>query len=183
MINLENRRNQNIGVLGLGVSGLMAARALQRSGANVLAWDDNENQCKEAVAVGIPIVNLYKKSFRAMDALVLAPGIPFTNQPHKLVEKAKVLQRKVLSVAIQDQVPQTEAAIFKLFSTKLHQRLANVAMDILGREGLFTKEYDKSHANGKWEWSYRSTLVDTIGAGTTEIQKNTIAKKSLKLPL
>ena len=99
------------------------------------------------------------------------------------VHKAKVLQRKVLSVAIQDEVPQTEAAVFKLFSTKLHQKLANEAMDILGREGLFRKEYDKSHANGKWEWSYRSTLVDTIGAGTTEIQKNTIAKKSLKLPL
>ena len=99
------------------------------------------------------------------------------------VQKAKVLQRKVLSVAIQDEVPQTEAAVFKLFSTKLHQKLANEAMDILGREGFFRKEYDKSHANGKWEWSYRSTLVDTIGAGTTEIQKNTIAKKSLKLPL
>ena len=99
------------------------------------------------------------------------------------VQKAKVLQRRVLSVAIQDEVPQTEAAVFKLFSTKLHQKLANEAMDILGREGLFRKEYDKSHANGKWEWSYRSTLVDTIGAGTTEIQKNTIAKKSLKLPL
>ena len=99
------------------------------------------------------------------------------------VQKAKVLQRKVLSVAIQDEVPQTEAAVFKLFSTKLHQKLANEAMDILGREGLFRKEYDKAHANGKWEWSYRSTLVDTIGAGTTEIQKNTIAKKSLKLPL
>ena len=99
------------------------------------------------------------------------------------VEKAKILQRKVLSIAIQEQVPQTEAAIFKLFSTKLHQRLANTAMDILGPEGLFTKEYEQSHANGKWEWSYRSTLVDTIGAGTTEIQKNTIAKKALKLPL
>tara|TARA_B100000700_G_scaffold203279_1_gene223521 strand:- start:2378 stop:3565 length:1188 start_codon:yes stop_codon:yes gene_type:complete len=99
------------------------------------------------------------------------------------VQKARVLQRKVLSVAIQDEVPQSEAAVFKLFSTKLHQRLANEAMDILGREGLFRKEYESSHANGKWEWSYRSTLVDTIGAGTTEIQKNTIAKKSLKLPL
>lgn len=99
------------------------------------------------------------------------------------VQKAKVLQRKVLSVALEDEVPQTEAAVFKLFSTQLHQKLANQAMDILGREGLFRKEYDKSHANGKWEWSYRSTLVDTIGAGTTEIQKNTIAKKSLKLPL
>lgn len=99
------------------------------------------------------------------------------------VQKARVLQRKVLSVAIQDEVPQSEAAVFKLFSTKLHQKLANEAMDILGREGLFRKEYEGSHANGKWEWSYRSTLVDTIGAGTTEIQKNTIAKKSLKLPL
>tara|TARA_B100000700_G_scaffold128830_1_gene144355 strand:- start:1561 stop:2748 length:1188 start_codon:yes stop_codon:yes gene_type:complete len=99
------------------------------------------------------------------------------------VQKAKVLQRKVLSVAIQDEVPQTEAAVFKLFSTKLHQKLANEAMDILGREGLFRKECQDSHANGKWEWSYRSTLVDTIGAGTTEIQKNTIAKKSLNLPL
>ena len=99
------------------------------------------------------------------------------------VQKAKVLQRKVISIAIQDEVPQTEAAVFKLFSTKLHQKLANDAMDILGREGLFRKEYQNSHANGKWEWSYRSTLVDTIGAGTTEIQKNTIAKKSLNLPL
>ena len=99
------------------------------------------------------------------------------------VQKAKVLQRKVLSVAIQDEVPQTEAAVFKLFSTKLHQKLANEAMDILGREGLFRKECQDSHADGKWEWSYRSTLVDTIGAGTTEIQKNTIAKKSLNLPL
>ena len=87
------------------------------------------------------------------------------------VQKARVLQRKVLSVAIQDEVPQSEAAVFKLFSTKLHQKLANEAMDILGREGLFRKEYESSHANGKWEWSYRSTLVDTIGAGTTEIQK------------
>ena len=96
------------------------------------------------------------------------------------VQKAKVLQRKVLSVALQDEVPQTEAAVFKLFSTKLHQKLANQAMDILGREGLFRKEYDKSHANGKWEWSYRSTLVDTIGAGTTEIQKLVISRNILK---
>jgi len=99
------------------------------------------------------------------------------------VEIAKVLQRKVLSIALQDEVPQTESAIFKLFSTKLHQKLANNAMDILGREGLFRKEYKHANANGKWEWSYRSTLVDTIGAGTTEIQKNTIAKKALNLPL
>ena len=99
------------------------------------------------------------------------------------VEKAKVLQRKVLSVAIKDEVPSVEAAIFKLFSTQLSQKMANTAMDILGREGLFHKDGKDAIAEGKWEWSYRGTVVDTIGAGTSEIQKNTIAKKALELPL
>ena len=99
------------------------------------------------------------------------------------VEKAKVLQRKVLSVAIKDEVPSVEAAIFKLFSTQLSQKMANTAMHILGREGLFHKDGKDAIAEGKWEWSYRGTVVDTIGAGTSEIQKNTIAKKALELPL
>ena len=138
-----------------------------------------------------PLEQKFKELTELINTLS-SDGVPFNEIPeirkkiiylYADVQKARVLQRKVLSVAIQDEVPQSEAAVFKLFSTKLHQKLANEAMDILGREGLFRKEYESSHANGKWEWSYRSTLVDTIGAGTTEIQKNTIAKKSLKLPL
>ena len=89
----------------------------------------------------------------------------------------------VLAVAIKDEVPSVEAAIFKLFSTQLSQKMANTAMDILGREGLFHKDGKDAIAEGKWEWSYRGTVVDTIGAGTSEIQKNTIAKKALELPL
>ena len=99
------------------------------------------------------------------------------------VERAKMLQRKVLCIALTDEVPTSEAAMFKLFSTELHQKIANLALDILSWEGLFHKDGKDAIENGKWEWSYRGTLVDTIGAGASEIQKNTIAKKALNLPL
>ena len=99
------------------------------------------------------------------------------------VERAKMLQRKVLCIALTDEVPTSEAAMFKLFSTELHQKIANLALDILSWEGLFHKDSKDAIENGKWEWSYRGTLVDTIGAGASEIQKNTIAKKALNLPL
>ena len=70
-----------------------------------------------------------------------------------------------------------------LFDAELHQKIANLALDILSWEGLFHKDGKDAIENGKWEWSYRGTLVDTIGAGASEIQKNTIAKKALNLPL
>ena len=35
---------------------------------------------------------------------------------------------------------------------------------------------------GRFERSYRYTVVDTIGGGTSEIQKNIIAQRGLGLP-
>ena len=99
------------------------------------------------------------------------------------VETAKGLQRAVIYAASQGAVPGVEAAMFKLFSTELHQRLANAALDMLGPEGLLSKADAEAPAGGKWEWSYRATALDTIGAGTSEIQKNIIARRGLDLPL
>jgi len=36
--------------------------------------------------------------------------------------------------------------------------------------------------NGRFERSYRYTVVDTIGGGTSEVQKNIIARRGLGLP-
>jgi alkylation response protein AidB-like acyl-CoA dehydrogenase len=99
------------------------------------------------------------------------------------VETAKMLQRRVIYAASQGGVPSIEAAMCKLFSTELHQRLSRAAMDFLGEEGLLHKSSADAPAAGKWEWSYRATALDTIGAGTSEIQKNIIARKKLELPL
>lgn len=99
------------------------------------------------------------------------------------VETAKMLQRRVIYAASKGGVPSIEAAMCKLYSTELHQRMANAAMDILGPEGLLNKHDTHAPAGGKWEWSYRATPLDTIGAGSSEIQKNIIARRALGLPL
>jgi UDP-N-acetylmuramoylalanine--D-glutamate ligase len=47
-----------VAVLGLGTSGLAAAKALQASGADVWAWDDNEDSRAAAAAEDVPLGDL-----------------------------------------------------------------------------------------------------------------------------
>ena len=82
MIQITNRRDQKIALFGLGSSGLMAARALAASGAKILAWDDSAIQRKKAKEQAIPLQNLYSYDFADIDALILAPGVPLTHNPH-----------------------------------------------------------------------------------------------------
>lgn len=99
------------------------------------------------------------------------------------VETAKMLQRKVVHAAMKGGVPSIQAAMCKLYSTELQQRLSAAAVDLLGPRGLLHKSDEQAPVGGKWEWSYRATALDTIGAGTSEIQKNIIARRALGLPL
>lgn len=119
-------------------------------------------------------------------------NLPIDQQPHVRrelaqltadLETAKMLQRRVVYASSLGNVPTIEAAMCKLYSTILHQKLADFALDCLGPEGLLDKNDPSTPAGGKWEWSYRATALDTIGAGTSEIQKNIIARRALELPL
>jgi len=90
MIACEGYATKHVAVVGLGKSGLAAARALCRSGARVLAWDDGEDARAEAEAEGIPVRDPARIRWAAMDALVLSPGIPHTfPQPHAAARLAK----------------------------------------------------------------------------------------------
>lgn len=90
MIDLSTYRGQTIAVMGLGASGLVAARALQRGGAIVRAWDDQESSRTAAADDGIPISDLAGDSWDGIDALVLSPGIPHTYPtPHPVAARAK----------------------------------------------------------------------------------------------
>ena len=70
----------------------------------------------------------------------------------------------------------------KLYSTELGRRLADFALDCLGPMGLLRRSAVDAPAAGKWEHSYRATVVDTIGGGSSEIQKNIISRRGLGLP-
>jgi len=78
-------------VLGLGRSGLAAARALYRGGAEVWAWDDNEERrAAAAEEEGIEIVDLTTIDWREATSLILSPGIPHTHPaPHPIVRMAR----------------------------------------------------------------------------------------------
>lgn len=99
------------------------------------------------------------------------------------VEAATMLQRRVIAAAADDSVPTVEAAMFKLYSTGLGQRLADIALDLLGPVGVLSHSWVDAPLAGKWEHSYRATVVDTIGGGSTEVQKNIIARRGLGLPV
>ncbi|MGE0736668.1 MAG: UDP-N-acetylmuramoyl-L-alanine--D-glutamate ligase [Alphaproteobacteria bacterium] len=93
MIDVRSFAGLPIAVMGLGESGLATARALVRSGADVMAWDDDAGIRIKAEHDGVPIADLNACDFNEVRTLVLSPGIPHTYpQPHQVA--ARALQAK-----------------------------------------------------------------------------------------
>jgi len=98
------------------------------------------------------------------------------------LEVARMLQRRVISAALRDRVPTLEASEYKLYMNECGKRVANTALDLMGPEAVLRPGQDGAPLEGRFERSYRYTVVDTIGGGTSEIQKNIIATRGLGLP-
>jgi alkylation response protein AidB-like acyl-CoA dehydrogenase len=78
--------------------------------------------------------------------------------------------------------PTTEASEYKLYATELSKRLANASMDIAGPGSQLRVGTEDAPMKGRAESTYRYTVIDTIGGGTSEVQKNIIARRKLGLP-
>jgi UDP-N-acetylmuramoylalanine--D-glutamate ligase len=94
MIPITTFAGRKVAVFGLGKSGLLAAEALSKGGAEVVVFDDNEKSLAEARAAGLTVENLGELDRSQIAALVLAPGVPLTHpSPHwsgKLARNANV---------------------------------------------------------------------------------------------
>ena len=83
-------RGKTVAVFGLGASGLATSAALAAGGARVVVWDDQPAKIAEAKATGYAAEDLRALDWRAVAALVLAPGVPLTHpKPHWAPELAK----------------------------------------------------------------------------------------------
>ena len=90
MIPVLGYSGARVAVLGLGRSGLSAARALLTGGAEPLVWDDNEDARARAEAEGFTAVDLTRQgAFDGVAALIVSPGIPHLYPaPNKVVAAA-----------------------------------------------------------------------------------------------
>jgi len=90
MIPVIGLEGQRVGVLGLGRSGLAAARGLRAGGAEALCWDDGEAARERAAAEGFAILDpMAAGGFDAMACLVVSPGIPHLYPaPHRVIAAA-----------------------------------------------------------------------------------------------
>jgi 3-oxocholest-4-en-26-oyl-CoA dehydrogenase alpha subunit len=75
-----------------------------------------------------------------------------------------------------------EASMAKLFSSEVLVRASGQLVDIVGPEALLRDGETGSVAGGELEHAYRQSVVRTIYAGSSEMQRNIISQRGLGLP-
>jgi len=98
-------------------------------------------------------------------------------------EVARVLGLKFVSESMKGgAAPTCEASTYKLYATNLSQRVADAAMDLAAPASQLRCGTEDAPMRGRADISYRATVVETSGGGSSEIQKNILARRKLGLP-
>ncbi len=101
---------------------------------------------------------------------------------HTRIEYTKLLNYRALSKILRQEKNWPEVPLAKLQWSYLAQTLAELAMDLLGPAALPAKGAADAVDGGAWNRLYVFQRYTSIGAGTTEVQKNIIADKAIKMP-
>lgn len=90
MIPVRGFETKNVAVLGLGRSGLSAARALEAGGAHPVCWDDHPEICDKVESEGFEIRDFSRDgAFVDVASLIVSPGIPHLYPaPNRIVAAA-----------------------------------------------------------------------------------------------
>ena len=90
MIPVQGYAGQRVAILGLGRTGLSAARALKAGGAEVRCWDDGQAGQDAAAAEGFEVADLTRPgALEGCACLVTSPGIPHLYPaPHPAIAAA-----------------------------------------------------------------------------------------------
>ena len=90
----------------------------------------------------------------------------------------EVIRLNALRTLSEEQAPQ-QASIAKLLWAGWHRTLGEIAMDVLGTDGLTAGPgYDLD----EWQRLFLFSRADTIYGGSDEIQRNILAERVLRLP-
>jgi alkylation response protein AidB-like acyl-CoA dehydrogenase len=78
--------------------------------------------------------------------------------------------------------PGPEGSILKLWWSELNQRMQETAMTLQGPYGQLLRESSWVVEGGRWQYNFLRSRANTIEAGTSEIQRNIIAERVLRMP-
>ncbi len=99
------------------------------------------------------------------------------------LEVARVLGVRFVDAALNStKTPTVEASHYKLYATELSRRIADTTMDIVGPGAQLALHTEDAPLKGRSESCYTYTVIDTIGGGSSEVQRNIIATRGLGLP-
>jgi len=97
-------------------------------------------------------------------------------------EVGRLLTYRVAFVIDQGRVPNTEAAMAKVYCTAFEQHLADLATKIVGMYGQLTEDSKWAPISGMAAHSFLGSMGYSLQAGTSEILRNVIATRGLGLP-
>jgi len=98
------------------------------------------------------------------------------------VELTRLLNARALSKVLKGERSFPEAQLAKLQWSHLSQALAELNVDLLGPLAVLAKGGPDTPDGGHAAHNYPWQRFTSIGAGATEVQKNIIADRALKLP-
>jgi alkylation response protein AidB-like acyl-CoA dehydrogenase len=110
------------------------------------------------------------------------------------VHAMRLLGWRAVSRWIAGEQPGPESSAFKLHWSEYHGVATQLAMDILGSEGLVTEgrapqgevtvtdEVGAANSTASWQGISLNALSETIWAGTSEVQRSIIGERVLGLP-
>lgn len=98
------------------------------------------------------------------------------------IELAKLLSLRALSRIIKGERPWPEVQFAKLQWSSLAQSISDLALDLLGPAAVLARGGPDSVDRGKWTRLYAFQRYSSIGGGSTEVQKDIIADRAIRLP-
>lgn len=118
-----------------------------------------------------------------------SPQMPArTSVRHQLAEVAigfqvgRMLAYRVAAIQQAGGIPNVEASVSKLFGSELTQRVANMGIGVLGLAGQLRPGSPYAPLAGRFERMYLNGIQATVGAGTSEVQRNIVATRGLGMP-
>jgi alkylation response protein AidB-like acyl-CoA dehydrogenase len=98
------------------------------------------------------------------------------------VEVATLMGFEAASMLDRGRIPTVEVSVEKIFTSELRQRIADLAIDLLGPDGLIARSSPGAPLDGFFERLYRVSPLMRFGGGTNEVLRDVIAQRGYGMP-